>query len=138
MKRVITVVLIPCLTIYSIWGCAFATGGLKQEVPITTNVPGAKIIIDGQPFGTSPPEGAPLIANLKKSKQHYVTASKDGYTSTTRSLSTTLNSLGMLDIIGAALWLLPIITLLTGHAWELEPESLYLPLDPIAPEQPSK
>jgi len=29
------------------------------------------------------------------------------------------------------MWGLPIITVVTGHAWTLEPESLYLTLDPL-------
>jgi hypothetical protein len=135
MQRSVVMVLLPCLTAYFIWGCAFATGGLLQEVPVTTNVSGAKIMVDGQPYGNSPDGGAPLIVNLKRNKPHFVTASKDGYESSTRSLEKTLNSLGMLDAIGAAIWLLPIVTLITGQAWELEPESLYLPLDRMTPEK---
>ena len=120
---------------YIVFGCAFATG-LRQDVPITTNVPGALIFIDGSHFGVTTVNGPPLIANLKKSKQHYITASKEGYLSTTRSLHPTLSSLGILDLVGGAIILIPIITLITGHAYELEPDALYLPLDPLIPEKP--
>lgn len=118
-------------------GCAFATG-LRQDIPITANVKDATIFIDGVPFGKTTTESTPLIANLKKSKQHYVTASKDGYASTTRSLHPTLSSLGILDLVGTWFILIPVITLITGHAYELEPDSLYLPLDPLAPEKPQQ
>jgi hypothetical protein len=98
---------------YIVFGCAFATG-LRQDVPITTNVPGALIFIDGSHFGVTTVNGPPLIANLKKSK----------------------SSLGILDLVGGAIILIPIITLITGHAYELEPDALYLPLDPLIPEKP--
>jgi PEGA domain len=86
-----------------VFGCAFVTGRY-QNVPITTNVPGAKIFIDGQPVGISQREGIPLVANLEKSKEHYVTAAKDGYESTTRSLHATLSDIGILDVIGTAIF----------------------------------
>ena len=127
---ILTTLSVSCLVL----GCAFVTGRY-QNVLITTNVPDAKVFVDGQPFGVSKGEGTPLIANLKKSKEHYVTATKDGYESTTRSLHATLSGIGILDVIGAALFLLPIITVLTGHAYELEPDSLYLPLDPLTREK---
>jgi hypothetical protein len=128
-------ILVSMFFCYMAFGCAFATG-LRQDVPITTNVPDVSIFIDGRPFGATTANGPPLIANLKKSKQHYVTASKEGYQSTTRSLNPTLSSLGILDLVGAAIILIPVITLITGHAYELEPDALYLPLDPLTLEKP--
>jgi hypothetical protein len=121
---------------HMVFGCAFVTGRY-QNVPITTNVPGAKVFIDGRPFGVSRGEGDPLIANLKKSKEHYVTVTKDDYESTTRSLRATLSGVGILDAIGAAIFILPIITVVTGFAYELEPDALYIPLDPLASKKQS-
>jgi len=134
--------LFPCLLagafLNGTTGCSFVTG-VTETIPIRTNVPGARIHVDGEPVGTSPADGSPLFVTLKKSKQHYVTATKEGYESNTLSLRTTLSGIGIVDVIGAWIWLLPIIPVVTGHAWTLEPESLYLQLDPLpAPGSPRR
>jgi len=112
-------------------GCSFFTG-LHETIPVRTNVPGARILVDGQPMGTTPQADSPLYVTLRKDKDHYVTATKEGYESSTRSLQRKLSGVGFVDVVGAYFWLLPIVTIGTGHAWTLEPDSLYLTLDPLS------
>lgn len=125
--RLMAVLLLLIFPSHAILGCSIVTG-INQSIRITSNVPGAEIHIDGIPYGVTS-EGKPVVAKLKKSKQHYVTASKKGYASSTLSVHPTVSALGILDIIGAAIFILPIITIATGQAFELEPEALHLVLD---------
>ncbi len=48
--------------------------GTSQNIPITSNPPGAKIIVDGEIKGITP-----LNLHLKKMKKHLLRIEKDGY-----------------------------------------------------------
>ena len=112
-------------------GCALVNG-TTQRVAITSNVPDVKIVVDGRPRGRTE-EGAPLVVVLKRSSEHIVTALKDGYTSNYVRIDSQLCTLGILDIVGTWLFLLPGISLLTGGAFELTPSEVYIALDPKQP-----
>jgi hypothetical protein len=129
-------VLTPVIAAYLITGCAFFTG-TRQDVKISTNLAGAQIYVDGQLYGTSAGDGVPMTVNLKKSEPHVVMVSKEGYETTTGRFDKTLSSAGMADVIGAWIWLLPIITVITGHAYKLEPDTMFVPLEPAVAKAPS-
>ena len=101
--------------------------GRTQAVSVTTNVP-AKIRIDGQFYGETK-EGEPVIAELSRSRSHFVMATADGHHGETLRVQTTLSTLGVLDTVGGFLILIPWITLFTGHAWGLAPDQVHLSLE---------
>lgn len=113
-----------------LWSCSFVNG-TTQRIAVTSTVPDVRVLADGQPVGTTGPEN-PLIIRLKRKNSHYLTGVKEGYSSYPVNVQATLSSLGVLDVIGGFIFLLPFITLITGHAFELEPDSVYLNLEPRA------
>jgi hypothetical protein len=66
--------LILALSIFFLQNCATIINGSFQKIPITSNPPGAKIIVDGKVKGNTP-----LNLNLKKMKNHVFRIEKDGY-----------------------------------------------------------
>jgi hypothetical protein len=55
-------------------GCARIITETSQKIPVTSNPPGAKIIVDGKEVGY-----APLNLKLKKIKSHIIRIEKQGY-----------------------------------------------------------
>jgi hypothetical protein len=107
------------LTAASVHGCAFANGRY-QNIAISSNVPAA-IRVDGSHVGSTR-GSVPLVTRVRRSRSHFVSAEADGHEGETASLQTELSMLGVLDIVGGFLIFVPWITLLTGHAFELEPD----------------
>lgn len=62
--------------------CSFANKS-TVTVPITSNPPGANVIIDGRNYGQTP-----AFVELKPSKNYKATIMKDGYTSATIDMET--------------------------------------------------
>ena len=129
MKKVlIQSVALACCVATVMSGCALANG-TTQKVSINTSVPEARIFVDGTPRGTTE-EGRPVVVDLKRHSDHIVVASKEGFTSSQATINNGLSGLGVADVVGTCLFILPCISLLTGSAWELSPTSVFLPLDP--------
>jgi hypothetical protein len=126
------IVTIACASLLN--ACALSNGRY-QNVAITTNVP-ATIRVDGQYAGNTSSSGE-VIARLRRSKSHHVRADADGYDAQTIGLSTEFSMLGGLDVVGCALILVPCITLITGHAFELEPSLIRVELERTKDEDPS-
>jgi hypothetical protein len=72
MKRTVSVLTISSLLIFQ--SCSLLSLKLTQEVPVTSNPIGARIIIDGKDAGQ-----APLMLTLKKNKSHTIRIEKEGY-----------------------------------------------------------
>ncbi|MFO0983687.1 MAG: hypothetical protein U1E76_18485 [Planctomycetota bacterium] len=122
------VMLCPLMVLPS--GCALVQGD-KQTVSVTTDKP-AKITVDGQLVGETKGNGELLmLPPLTRKDEHLVVAQGEGLEAR-KNFTTTLSPLGILDVIGIFFFLLPGITLLTGHAFMLEPENLNLQLQPAA------
>src|SRR5262249_38808877 len=68
-------------------GCATITGGARdQEIEITSNPPGAAVVVDGQPRGTTPAR-----MQLSRKTEHQVELSYPGYETAHLSLQRQLN-----------------------------------------------
>jgi hypothetical protein len=105
--------------------CSFANGD-KQTVKIFTDKP-AKITVNGNACGETSGSGAPIEVTLERNKEHLVVAQGGGLEAR-RRFTSTLSPLGILDIIGIFFFLIPGITLITGHAFMLEPDAMHLTL----------
>jgi hypothetical protein len=122
---------IACVLLVAVsTGCSL-TQGTHQKVAITTNVSGAKVLVNGKPVGESRGEGSPLVVSLKRNDTHVVSVQKDGYSSQYQKVESKISTLGILDLIGTWLFLLPGISFLTGSAMELEPADVYVVLVPL-------
>lgn len=121
--KIIPVMLIIILTI----GCGSITHGIRQEIPISSNPPGATVIIDDEIKGQTP-----ITVELeRKTKKYYIEIAKDGYTTYKTYLirkTSTASSVGnfMLDF-GLISHL--IVDKSTGGAYKLTPESVSVELE---------
>lgn len=104
-----------------------------QEIPITSNPPGACVFIDGEPAGTTP-----VKARLARWKPHDVRIELAGYEPTRRRLKNSLNPVMLFNLllIGGAPYGLA-IDFITG-AWDdyLYPGKIHLKLTPTEVHQP--
>jgi hypothetical protein len=120
------VALTCCITTFTS-GCALVNG-TTQKVSINTSEPGAQVYVDGEPKGKTG-EGRPIVIAMSRKETHVVTATKEGYASNQVMVNKDLSGLGVLDLIGTCLFLVPGISLIMGSAWDLTPSSVFVPLD---------
>jgi len=62
------------ISVFFFQNCATIISGTSQEIPVTSNPSGAKIIVDGKEIGY-----APLNLKLKKKRNHIIRIEKEGY-----------------------------------------------------------
>lgn len=103
-------------------GCSLFASS-QQMLSVTSEPDGAEVKINGQYLGDTP-----LQTNVKRKDALMITVTKEGYKTGTRSTSTKLSTLGIIDIVGTCIWLVPIIGLLGGGAWEQDPANVHIPL----------
>lgn len=104
-------------------GCATVAGGAKdQKVKITSDPPGAAVLVDGQSFGVTPAE-----VPLSRKTEHVVQLQHPGYEPVQVSLKRTLNPwlLGNI-VVGGFLGI--VVDVCTGATHTLSPDTLNLKL----------
>jgi len=107
-------------------GCSLF-GGSSQSFSITSNPMGATVRINGQQVGVTP-----LQHQVSRRGDLLVEVEKSGYKSQFRQTSRKLSSLGIVDVIGGAVLLLPLIGLIAPGAWEQDPAAIGFSLEPAA------
>lgn len=132
LTKSVIAVLIPSLLFAP--SCSLFQGD-KQQVSVITDRP-AKITVDGVSMGETKGGNEPLrLEPLTRKDEHLVIAQGDGLEAR-KKFTTTLSPLGILDVVGIFFFLIPGITLITGHAFMLEPETLRLELtNPATPSE---
>ena len=125
-RRVGVAVLTVCylnLTACSIFG------GSSQSLTVNSDPPGANVLINGTLAGTTP-----LQHQVPRRGDLTVEVQKTGYTPQTRVTGRKLSSVGIVDVIGGALFLLPLLGLIAPGAWEQDPGIIGITLEPEHPQ----
>ena len=125
-RRVGVAVLTVCylnLTACSIFG------GSSQSLTVNSDPPGANVLINGTLAGTTP-----LQHQVSRRGDLTVEVQKTGYTPQTRVTGRKLSSVGIVDVIGGALFLLPLLGLIAPGAWEQDPGIIGITLEPEHPQ----
>lgn len=105
-------------------GCSFF-GGTSQPLIVNSEPPGADVMINGTLAGTTPLQHqVPRLGDLT------VEVQKAGYTPQTRVTGRKLSSVGLVDVIGGAFFLLPLLGLIAPGAWEQDPSAIGVTLEP--------
>jgi len=105
-------------------GCSIF-GGSSQPLMVNSDPPGAHVLLNGTSAGTTP-----LQHQVSRRGDLTVEMQKPGYKTPFRSTSRKLSSLGILDVIGAVFFLLPLLGLIAPGACEQDPFTIGLPLEP--------
>lgn len=107
-------------------GCSLF-GGSSQNFAVSSDPVGATVRINGQQVGITP-----LQQQVSRRGDLVVEVEKTGYKSQFRQTSRKLSSLGIVDVIGGAVFLLPLIGLIAPGAWEQDPSAMGFSLEPAA------
>lgn len=104
-------------------------GGSSQSLTVNSDPPGANVLINGTLAGTTP-----LQHQVSRRGDLTVEVQKTGYTPQTRVTGRKLSSVGIVDVIGGALFLLPLLGLIAPGAWEQDPGIIGITLEPEHPQ----
>ena len=101
-------------------GCAGIIKGTDQTVTFTSEPTAANVIIDGQNRGKTP-----LSLKLKKSAYSTIMIKRKGFRTISRPLEKRYDGTALLNIF----WDLSITDMITGAAYEYEPNSYHFELE---------
>ena len=104
-------------------------GGSSQSLSVNSDPPGANVLINGTLAGTTP-----LQHQVPRRGDLTVEVQKAGYTSQTRVTGRKLSSVGIVDVIGGVVFLLPLLGLIAPGAWEQDPGIIGITLEPEYPQ----
>lgn len=123
-QRILAGIVMACYV--NLTGCSIF-GGSSQPLMVNSDPPGANVLINGISTGTTP-----LQHQVSRRGDLTLDVYKAGYTSQVRSTSRKLSSLGIVDVVGGAIFLLPLLGLIAPGAWEQDPAVFNLTLEPEA------
>jgi len=117
--------LIVVVALLPLVGCATVAGGARdKKITITSEPPGAAIVVDGQPFGATP-----AIVKLSRKSDHQVAIHMTGYEPAALTIHQRFNPwfAGNL-LIGGLVGM--VIDLCTGATYTLSPDEVVVKLRP--------
>ncbi|MDR0933102.1 MAG: hypothetical protein LBM70_08820 [Victivallales bacterium] len=103
-------------------GCSFL-GNKTQELSINVEPADSRVLINNKWYTS------PVRLTIPTGKSVSVTATHPGYVSETQKLRVGISKLGILDLVGAAFFLLPAIGFLSDGAYQVQDTDLYFQLD---------
>ena len=118
--RLISLAMISCFMA----GCSLF-GPRSESIGVSSDPPGARVIASGKPVGTTP-----LYFEAQRGNNLLIEVQKSGYQTQYRTLSRRMSTLGILDIVGGAIWLVPFFGLLSSAAYEHDPAEIGITLEP--------
>jgi hypothetical protein len=96
-----------------------------QTMTVSSDPTGARVFINGTNVGTTP-----LRHQVHRSEDVLVEVQAPGYQRAYRSSHRTLSAIGIVDLIGGCIILVPFLGLLSPAAWRHEPATFGIVLDP--------
>lgn len=109
--------------VISMAGCSLF-GSRMQTITIGSDPEGADVIINHERVGQTP-----LRYQVQRGEDVLVQISKPGYETAFRNTSRNISTLGIIDVVGGVICLLPFVGLFSNAAWEHEPASIGVVLE---------
>jgi hypothetical protein len=103
-------------------GCSFFASG-RQPLTVSSSPGGAKVTINGERVGTTP-----VVYSISRAAEASILVEKEGYETQTRMTSKSLSGVGVVDVIGGCIILLPLLGLISDGAWKQEPANFSVAL----------
>ena len=114
--------LLVLLLIFSVTGCATIVQGTKQRIEVSSDPPGATVLVDGESAGATP-----IKLKLRTPLSHVLIITKEGYKEEKVTLTRAIGSAacGNIFIWGPAGWA---VDGLTGSQYRLVPDKVHVEL----------
>lgn len=125
VKVFVSVLLISLIAILQSGCSSFA--GSRQPFSVTASEQDAKIYINGDLVGTGN-----VKTTVPKDKSVSVMVKKEGYYPATREVGTKMSFIGILDIIGGCIFLIPLIGLAFPGSHELDQSNVSIVIEKAA------
>lgn len=116
--------LVALVAACSMVGCSLF-GPRMQTIAVSSDPMGASVIMNGERVGN-----APVRHQVRRGEDLLIEVRKRGYETQFRNPSRSLSGLGILDVVGGAIILVPFFGLLSSAAWEHEPSTFGVILTP--------
>lgn len=100
-------------------GCATVFKGSSQVITFNSEPQGAEVILDGISMGVTP-----VSLNLKKNRYKTVMIKKEGFQVISQPIQTGYDAIALINVF----WDCSTTDLITGNAYEYEPNSYYFNL----------
>ena len=113
MKKALSF-LVCFVMLFNFAGCSCFRSS-TQTMSITTDQPDTQIYVNGAMVGTGT-----ATTIVKRNENVQLMAKKDGYVTIQRSIGNSLNTTGILDIVGGVLFLIPLFGLLAAGSHSIE------------------
>jgi hypothetical protein len=111
-------------------GCSLF-GPRLQAVTISSDPTAADVLINGEPVGKTP-----IRYQARRAEDLLIEVRLAGHETAYRNPHRTLSALGILDVVGGSIILIPFFGLMSGAAWKHEPSSFGVILEPEAEREP--
>ncbi len=98
-------------------GCSLF-GPRLETITVSSEPPGASVVINGMSVGHTP-----LRHQVRRAEDLLIEVRKAGFHTEYRSAHRTLSTIGIIDVIGGAIILVPFFGLLSSAAWKHEPST---------------
>lgn len=108
--------------------CATLINGSRQDIPVTTNPPGATVTEEETSQIT------PSTLTLDRKRDYLLTITKEGYKTEQIKLERVVNGTAACNIIGLSI-LGTAIDTASGAIWTLVPENIVVTLKPLSEEE---
>lgn len=117
-----TKVVVLFVALFGILGCATMFGDKERTVMVESTPPGAKVLLNGLPYGKTPT--TIQITNMLSSNS--ITLKLDGYDEITRNVSTSIQPVAFLNLINIVCWG---VDLATGNVMKIDTRVISVDLD---------
>ena len=119
LRVVAVLVIVPYFCACSLFGPNM------QTLTVSSDPAGAEVLLNGTRVGETP-----LQTQVPRREELLVEVRKPGYRTEYRQPDRTLSTLGILDVVAGSVILIPLLGLLSPAAWQQDPETFGINLDP--------
>lgn len=110
------------LGIITLSGCGTIFSGTQQNVTFNSNVPEAKVYVNGMPVCSTP-----CAVDLKRSQSNVIVMlKKDGYENATAVLTSQINPVSIINLSALYSWT---TDFLSNGVWRYSPDSVYVEME---------
>jgi len=97
----------------------------QEDIVIETKPAGAEIIIEGQKYLS------PAKVRMRKSQTFSIYVNKDGYRGENAWCGRSLSATGILDLVGACAFYVPVVGFVSPAAWRHQQNYFFFQLTPV-------